>query len=302
MSIVENLRDSRKRPSILRLKVLKIRGERPDILIFIHEGIEDIPVYEAWLSRINHELIYEPVPGTGKEQVLSFYASIIDDELSRNVAFFVDRDFDLEQKNKDRIYELPAYSIENLLCVREAIDSVLKDEFRCAGAIEERSRIIGVFGAIQENFRIISDCVNFQLFVARREGVKVLKKPDSSSEIAIIELETVSAAFADCKEICEIEGAASEYRLVELRKEFDSLAEGLRNRGKYELDLLKRWLRRLSDDKRSDYPKLFGSPGRVQGDPGTLSMRRLAIASPLPGGLSDFVQSLLTQGPGGAAA
>ncbi len=71
MSVVDQVRAQRKNPNVLRLKILKIRGEDPTAFVFVFEGVDDVAVYEEWIRRIIDCPEYESVPAAGKEQILS---------------------------------------------------------------------------------------------------------------------------------------------------------------------------------------------------------------------------------------
>lgn len=290
MTIVDSMRESRKSPKVLKLKVIKIKGEHPDVLILIHEGVEDVPVYEAWLSRLLDAPQYEPIAGAGKEQLLAFRAELDanNDPLKDSILFFIDRDFDLPHPEHQAVYELPAYSIENFLCSEEVLDSLLRDEFRCAGDIAQRKSVISKFQEIQENFRKIAEPVNFILFAARRSGVDVLCKPSCVDEIATINLCSVTANFSSASEIVKLKAEIPEDRQKSLAEEFSQLPPELSNRGKYELEMFRRWLQALMADRRCSLPDVFLESKKIGGDPGNLPMRRFASASIVPAGLREF--------------
>jgi hypothetical protein len=291
-SIIERLRESRKNPSVLKLKILKIRGENPDIFIFIYEGQEDIPVYEEWLSRIANCPHFEAVAGNGKEQLLGFYTSLTKnaDSLLRKVFFFVDRDFDSPFEQSNNLFELEAYSIENLICTEAVLESLLRDEFRRAGKVAERGKICKTFSDLHEKFNAISKDLNLGLFLARRCGINVSKKPERATEIAAIKVNEVDRAYGDISEIFSVEEEINLEKAIELSEEFENLPITLRQRGKYLLDFFRRWLRTLSDDLKAENPVLFESrDAALPGDPAAVTMRRLTSAAPIPVALSNFI-------------
>lgn len=72
MPLLERMREGRKSPQVLNLKLLSIRSSRPNSLVFFFESHEDVSVYGDWISRVPGSPRYEPVPGNGKEQLLAF--------------------------------------------------------------------------------------------------------------------------------------------------------------------------------------------------------------------------------------
>ncbi len=153
--LIDRLRYSRKSPSVLKLKLISVRSVRPDTLVFVFEGREDVGVYEAWISRTTAKPVYEPIPGNGKEQLIGLrdLLSAEDSQLLRRVHFFVDCDFDEFPPPDDHLFTLNSYSMENLICSKETLESLLTDEFRCAGSPEQRQRIVDQFERICRDFK-----------------------------------------------------------------------------------------------------------------------------------------------------
>ncbi|ATF84424.1 DUF4435 domain-containing protein [Burkholderia gladioli] len=295
MATIDELRLSRKNPSVLKLKVLKILGQHPDIFIFIFEGPDDVPVYEEWLKRIDSCPKYEPLPGAGKQQLLAYYDLLIKDSnpLLEKIFFFVDRDFDLPIEKCKNIFELSSYSIENLLCAEEVLESVLRDEFKKAGEPSERTVACEKFREALDQFAEYCTPVDFILFVAQRKSISVIKKPEKITQIASISMDLIHVAYENLDEVILIDGRVEEGDLAQLRMEFDSLPRVLRQRGKYQLDMFRRWVRLLAEDIRSERPIIFAERNeRLAGDPSSASLRRLAASTTTPTGLAEFIDRL----------
>ncbi|VWB57541.1 hypothetical protein BLA6860_02661 [Burkholderia lata] len=292
-SIVDAMRASRKNPSVLKLKVLKVVGEDPDVLIFIYEGPDDVPVYEEWMRRIANCPRFEPLAGSGKQQLIAYHALLLEnaDPLLDKVFFFVDRDFDLPIDPVKNIFELESYSIENLLCTEEVLDSILRDEFRRAGELAERAKIKGKFVELQMKFYECCSPINFALFVAQRKSLQVVRKPERVSEIVHISVNSIVEAYGHVNNVISIDGEVSAEELTMLELEFNQLPLFLRQRGKYILEMFRRWLRALAEDIKCVSPVLFRSRNeRLPGDPSAVPLRRLAASAHLPRGLSEFVE------------
>ena len=289
--VLNRLRGSRKNPSVLKIKVLKIFGEDPDVFVFIFEGVDDVPVYEEWLRRVGKCPRFEPVPGAGKQQLLAYHEMLKSsgDPLLGRILFFVDRDFDPPMGELNQVYELDAYSIENFLCTDEVLDSILRDEFRCAGEIAERARIKAAFSEVRSRFVSHCEPVNFALFAAQRLSLVVERKPERISDISTITITEARVAYGNVKDIVRVAGWSTDY-LRGLEAEFEKLPMALKQRGKYLVDMFRRWLRLLAEDFKSQRSLMFGDRGdRLAGDPSALPLRRFASVSEIPGGLADFV-------------
>lgn len=294
MSIVDKMRESRKNPSVLRLCVLKIRGEDPEVLIFIHEGPDDIPVYEEWMGRIANCPKYEPVVGSGKQQLLAYHQQLksSNDPLREKIFFFVDRDFDLPALEDKHLFELDCYSMENFICTQEVLESLLRDEFRKSGEISERAKVKTKFAEILTRFDEYFESINFLLFVAQRTKSRVIKKPEKASDVVNIFVDCIERKSMGDSSVVQIEVFPDEAKLDALRVEFDALPVVLRQRGKYLLDMFRKWLKALTDDLKSQDPILFESQDKcLPGDPSSVTLRRLASGSSVPIKLERYLET-----------
>lgn len=291
--IVAQMRSSRKSPSVLRLRVLQVRGDRPDLLIFLFEGQDDIAVYEEWIKRIDAKLEYEPISATGKEQVVAFCDELVkaQDPLLRKLFFFVDRDFDEALSHCEMRYELKAHSIETLLCKEDVLENLLMDEFRLNGQVQLRSQVATRYLTLLNEFRSVCEPINFQIFVATRRSIDVVRKPEKVSEIADVTLCSVTPAYHDSCDLVELREAIDQSEKEALEAMFLELSLDLRSRGKYCLDFFRKWIRLAFDDAKSLTPVLFEKQiTGLKGDPSQSSLRRLASASSLPDGLDEFIE------------
>jgi hypothetical protein len=289
--LVQQLRESRKSPSVLKHRLISVRSVRPDVLVFIFEGLEDVGIYETWIARTQARPTYEAIPGNGKEQLLGLRDHLLtaDPKLLYRVHFFVDCDFDPYNDPDDHLFTLDAYSAENYLCSSESLESILADEFRCAGSPMERQRIIQKFEQVREEFKQHAKQVNLGLFLARRHGIKVIRKPEDACEIAKIQLESIICAYNDVGEVLELASEIEQSVVQELEEEFRDLSALRAQRGKYVLSMFLHWLKALAADRRRELPSLFDHALSLPGEPWKLQLRRLASLSPLPQGLDQFV-------------
>lgn len=292
MELLDQLRESRKSPSVLKLRLIAIRSSSSDICVFCFEGDDDVPVYEEWLARIISTPVYEPLPGKGKEQLLAFREMLCGDPLGDRVFFFIDYDFDPDDESDNRTYNLQAYSIENVLCSDDVLESILIDEFRCAGSIEERRAIRSRFSEFISEFKDAAMPVHEILFICRREGLKIEKKPEHVRDFLNIEIDDVTRKFADVSNVITMLGSIDEKRRELLLKELCALPSERALRGKYLMQAFRLWLRTLVVDRSSANPRFFKNCHRVAGTPENFALRRLASRSLLPEGLENFIVAL----------
>lgn len=129
-TFLTNMITSKKSPAVLRMTLLKIK--RNNELVFIFEGKDDYSYYEHAFKNSSFTKRYEHINGEGKEQLITFLNELLDDEdntLRENTYFFVDQDYDQLCYFGRHIYNLPCYSIENMLLDENALQSILKSEF-----------------------------------------------------------------------------------------------------------------------------------------------------------------------------
>lgn len=289
--IVERLRSGRENASVLQLQLVKLRG-RYDGLVFVFEGIEDVPVYEELIRKIPSCQTYEPLPARGKKQVLNLLGGLHGEDLIRGVYFFVDRDFDPPARQHNHLHELDAYSIENLLCTEEVLESVLKDELRCAGTPEARIPAKNALNAFLAELEEKCAEVNLHLFYARRSGRDVTRKPERINQIVNISLSQVERSYSDLSHILETQPACRPEELESAKEDWLALAPDLRQRGKYKLEAFRKWLKTLCEDATSADPTLFPESRSNIGDPASCSKRRFASCVSPPASLVTFCSAL----------
>lgn len=287
--LVNRLRSSRDNISVLRLQLLKIRG-RHQGLIFVFEGPDDVAVYEEWLRHVSNCRDYEPLPASGKKQVLGLLSSLSGSrpDLIKGVYFFVDRDFDLPVSPHSHLYELECYSIENLLCTDAVLESILKDEFRCAGDIDLRNSIKAKMASFLHELDEKCSEINLRIFEARRKGRKIVRKPEKIGQIVRIEITGISSAYNSIDEIFQAEPVSTGVEIDLARSDFIALPDELRQRGKYKIEAFKKWLKLLADDAGCDSPQIFPSRVKVN-DVNFSSLRRFASCAQPPQSLINFL-------------
>jgi hypothetical protein len=287
--ILTRLRDSRENPSVLQIRILNIRSIFIGA-IFVFEGRDDVAVYEEWFKEIAFCPTYEPLPADGKKQVLGLLMQLTETahHLLKGVYFFIDRDFDPEATAHPQLHELQAYSIENMLCTSEVLDSLLKDELRCAGDLNTRSAIHESFNSFCSDVSKHCEEVNLHLFAASRLGKQVKTKPEKIGAILNITLDLVSPSYERIENILTLNPPLSSEEIQTLKIEYDGLPLLLKDRGKYRLDAFRKWLRLITEDAKSANPTKFPKQNSSVGDAGSVGLRRLASGSKAPQTLFDF--------------
>lgn len=295
---VEKVRQARKRPAVLKLKVLSVRASNTEIPVIVFEGRTDIGPYEVWIRQIDPGFRYQPIPGEGKQQLLEFSRYLLTDagkELGI-VACIVDRDFDDLRgvESLDHLYCLPAYSYENLLITPQVVRSILHDELQCA---EDSSLCETLAGQYEQLLVTAIDelrDVNFRLFSARYLGVKVAGKEERINRFLSISLTGVSKIY-DGQELERLIPLEREFTEEEKRNAstvFDQIQDGSRYyRGKYLLAFFQKWITLLGEDRRTG-ATIFPETRSVPFSAATLTPRSLASRVRYPEGLDDFVANL----------
>lgn len=292
-NLIEIMRKERDRPAVVALAVLRIRSEKPDALVFIFEGIDDVGVYEQWLRSLPINFDYEPVPAGGKKQALSYMRSLheLSSDLLSHVYAFVDRDFDLQIEGVSNVYELDAHSIESLICTQKALESLLLDEFKCFAYPQARQNVLKRFQLIFDAAKKAMHDINFLLFAGQRMGRVVEKKPEKLSHFLNINLNAAHPNFHNATEVVKVELTGIDLEI--LRKEFESLDDILRYRGKYIYMIFKKWvdllfLERVRDesDVFKDIPKLINSGACA------ITHRRLASSVDAPESFRVFIRKI----------
>ncbi|MDL2192830.1 DUF4435 domain-containing protein [Cobetia sp. LC6] len=294
-SLVEKLRDSRSSPSVLRDKLIRAKGGQCDKIIFIFEGFDDIGVYEEWIKKINASIEFEPIPGKGKRQLLELHKSLVEknDKNISNTLFFVDHDFDKNNEYGENVCVLDGYSIENFLCSKHVLNSLLIDEYRCAGEMDIREDIIAKFEECYNEFCKHFYDINYYIFSARREKVEIVKKPERVTNFVNVQVDKVTPKEYDVEKVVLF---SAELDINKHRQDYSLLTSMYSVRGKYILDFFKKWLAALTDDRKSESSILFNRDlPKIIGEPHSFELRRLASASVPPESVSTFIQSWQTK-------
>ncbi|WP_315712580.1 MULTISPECIES: DUF4435 domain-containing protein [unclassified Bradyrhizobium] len=292
---------------MLKLQILSVRSREKIKPIFVFEGPEDLGPFSVWIGRCDDSLAFEPIPASGKDQILRFRDNIKPNEayLKSGIYFFVDRDFDdLKGYNAGPdLFLTDMYSIENYLVSERVLTSILVDEFKCAG--ERIEAVLLCFGRVLQCFHLSMRAANLRIFAARRLGIGVRNSglENRITKFVVVELDAVKPLIstADLLELIPLDREPTTEEMKDLENEFDKLEPSARYRGKFILSFFLRWLDLLAEERWQPNKSLFATSLRSHFSSQQLSKRSLATRSELPHGLRTFIELIrqdLVQSPG----
>lgn len=300
--ILKNMKAAIGSAAELKLSLMHIRSSLPDVTILVFEGEDDRSVYFNWIRTIDAAISYEPYTCKGKSGVLKLRAAVDRDinGLSKDVYFFIDRDFD-DLRGEDlgeSTYMTDGYSIENDLVNEQVVEEILKIELNCQGRPDVRRMITPVFLAAYKSFLDHSKEINFLLFCMRRLGIEnngtlpnSLSRAFSFSINGVAPKEGASAnsVISPLREISALERNA-------LRPSFMELDPATRYRGKFALSFMLKWLEVIAKHRRDQNSPIFGGmdmEARTRTD--RLNVFSLAARTSPPPSLVDFVSRKISQ-------
>lgn len=279
---------SRGNSAELKLKLISLRQETPNSMVFVFEGDDDRSVYFSWVRYLEAGFSYEPFTCNGKGAVLKLKEAVSRDagDLATGVYFFIDQDFDGSRGVPDdgRLYVTDAYSVENYLVNDEVLEEILKIEFHCHAAPLVRRRVIDLFRDVYAQFLQASKDVNRDLHAARSLGVQLQDDlPKGVSSFVIIDLNNVTRSDTPSSSVVRTTREISDEEKAGLLHEFESLDPAMRYRGKFALSFFMQWMERLATERKAQNTDLFhGLDPAVRVLNGRLSMATLASRSAPP--------------------
>ena len=298
-SYIEKLKASRKNPAVLKTKLVMLRGQLPNCIIFAFEGDNDKPVYYQWTKQLRPDLSYEPFVCGGKKQVFQLREMLSRDlgGLANRVYFFVDRDFDDLAGNdgSPSTFMTDRYSVENYLVSPQVLEELLKDEFHCHAEPEVRKEIVSRFEERLKEFAIVTKEINRRLFVARRLKLHLLKNlPDGINQLAVVDLSKVSPSKFKPEELVVLAEEPDAAEVDKLSQEFDTLSPVGRYRGKFNHLFFMRWLEMLCADRKQPDSQCFKNSDQPRVVPvHGMTLGMLASKSERPTNLREFIAAVI---------
>lgn len=253
-ALLDSLRRAKGTSAEHKLRLVNLRAEAPDAIIFVFEGDDDRGVYFSWVRYLDATFTYEPLTCNGKSGVLKLKEAVDRDagNLAEGVYFFIDRDFDDARGHgaSDALYMTDAYSIENYLVTSDVLDQVLSIEFHCDGIPGVRAAVIESFMQLYDEFLRVTRDINFELFVARRLAIDLEQSLGSNiGKFVRIDLSSVVRLEISAFDVIRPRRPVTEDEKAALSAEFDALEPRSRYRGKFALAFLLRWLEILVRDR-----------------------------------------------------
>ncbi len=253
--------------SVAKYKLLNIRERYPSGPLIVVEGDEDRPVYAHWLFRLSPDLAYEFFVCNGKRSAKKLVTALAEDksDLSHDIYFFVDRDFD-DLKGfqvTDNIMMLEGYSFENYLVDERVLENLLRLAFPLDAVPNLRKKITETFSDDYDNFLAISADVNRIIFVARHTMINVDDAiPKGVSDIATVALNDVRPVGKDASDVIRCAVMLNDPSHQNLHDEFSSLDPRMRYRGKFAMKFFMTWLSELISELKHPRIGLFADAPR----------------------------------------
>ena len=295
---LERVKAARSTSAVLKAKLITLKSDFPDTIVFAFEGDDDKIVYGQWIKRIRPELQYEPFPCGGKKGVRDLKNVVTRDlsGLGARVFFFVDRDFDDLQGFQDtsNIFMTETYSVENCFVTEEIIEEILRDEFPCHARPELRESISKVFRKDYEAFLVVTTDLNRRIYYAKKIPIEITRRlPTSIRHFAMIKIGNVSRSTTPIEEAVVLGREPTFEEQEELNEEFAALSPRTRFRGKFALRFLKEWLMKLADEYAARDLGLFGDDPPVGGvRRAEFVLSNFAAKSLLPASLPAFIMAI----------
>lgn len=295
---ISRMRAARSRPAVSKIQLVQLRAKIGDKAIFAFEGDDDKIVFGNWIRRIDGNLTYEAFVCKGKKGVRELKSIVARDtsDLSSNIYYFVDRDFDdlLGFVDTENVFMTETYSVENVLVCETVLDSLLADTFPCHGLPDLRIAITEAFKRDYEEFLQITKSINKRLFCAKRIPISQTNSlPETLTTIISLEIENITSLQPDPTRIVRLSREPTVDEHDKHTEDFDLLDPHSRHRGKFALKFFEDWLRRLTAAYTQGSTRFFADCeklSKVRSSEHTIGS--FAARSPLPVGLGSFIASI----------
>lgn len=271
---VEKLRESRKGAAVIFTEFTRLRNKFADSLFCCFEG-DDAKYYNHRIesfSRYSTDQIVLFSCG-GKSEVLRMYELVNKNNDYDHVKFlyFIDLDFDpkLDKAIREKIYETPCYSIENLYTTLEAFKRVLKCEFNYHEADAEYETLVNLFLDRQQEFHSKTLLFNSWLSCQR----------DLSNNSQSVRLNLNSFNLSQILPLIDLDNVEANYNLDSLERLFphaDKISKDIVDakvdlfskencqslfRGKFEIDFLFSFIEAIKIEFKKPNPRIRKKEG-----------------------------------------
>lgn len=296
-------------PVVALHKYNKLRSTARDVLIFVFEGFADPIFYSVIAGRCGFEHNYLPLVVLGKESVLGLRRLLIgsvEASLGEGVAFFVDNDFDGMKGHAlgQDVFCTPTYSIENIVAHSSVVENLLLNEFKLhdPDLLEDLENLKTVYSRVSSEFIQAARDVNLLIYFGRTAslencGSKITGIDDNKS-IFRLDAKTLAvsanylkeAAFSIVRFSSPFDFCETEY----VAAKFDALNPQTHWRGKFWLDLTRKFIEILLEDRNTANPSHFRAGRGKVSLPlvGDSQFRVLATVCDIPSSLKQFFNAL----------
>ncbi|WP_054463639.1 DUF4435 domain-containing protein [Phaeobacter sp. 11ANDIMAR09] len=292
---VAEARKKRSSESVIFAKFMTVRGAIPDTPIFVIEGKEDVGVWPVWVNRAGFEEPFEPLPCSGKENVLKLRDRLMG-ELSFDPGkrvFIVDRDYD-ELKGyapTSCTFVTDRYAIENYFMEERVLEFILNTDFECSGSIQEKKSLIEEFVVEFGEYVESTYEIHFQVYCLRKSGQNTGRAlPNTIRKIASVQANGRLSCLPDPNNVISFDVNLSQEEIETYRSEFEKLDVVTRFRGKFHRMFLNFFLQKLQDD-RDRNPRIYFSTEKKTNEFkfSGVKFSQIAGVSPFPLGLTEFL-------------
>ena len=289
---LEALRSSRTRVSVKYLEFTRVVSTEPNIWVCFYEG-EDEKYFRVRIEGIIRTGKFHSINCKGKTDLLYLHKLIENSEYAKSrTLLFIDRDFDrpICKRLRDKIYETPCYSIENLYASEASFTRILSAEFNITEFNEECKAdfrmCIDLYRARLNDFINAVELLNAWVYAQKRKKNKI--KSEGRLNLNSINFERLVSIDLDkisTKYNAQALNTIFQNSLPLTSRELYSAKRVIRGhnplvffRGKYQIEFIRTFVDKLKKDRTSEAPQYFSCHGKVK-----INISRINI-------LSDFSQ------------
>ncbi len=184
MELIEKMREEASSGHVAYTEFILKQKKRKDCIFCFFEGNEDNKYYGIRIESTTKS-DYETIVCRGKENVLIAQKLISKNPEYNRVlqGYFIDQDYD-EPININKIYCLPAYSIENQYANRNVLKKILQSEFLLDIEDVDYIKTLDIFEELQNEFHTKTAFLNAWLACQndkrKQLGIKTHLKIDST--------------------------------------------------------------------------------------------------------------------------
>lgn len=269
----EQLREARQKHQVKFMEFTRLYKRDKFAMFCFFEGEDDSDYYRSRIEAIAAPKFHFFVCD-GKASVLRLHNIIVarNSYAKARTAYFIDRDFDpplhqgSDRQRYARVYETPCYAIENFYTSIECVKKILASKFKLFELGEEFEKCVELYENLQQQFHQAIADLNAWLAIQKRGGIRInwqqLKFEVELDEIrAKYTLDELASKFPDAKSVSREE---CDRLLAEWRRD---RSDRETFRGKYEIEFLCKFLRKLAEGANKGNSPYFAQKIKVTLNP-----------------------------------